>query len=160
MKQLLLVRHAKSDWEAGVLSDHDRPLNNKGHEQAPRIANQLLQQNISIDTFISSTALRAFTTATYFANAYQLSNEQIIKEPSLYNAPIENYEQLIPTINNKYQTVALFAHNPGITHMANSMAKNRILEMPTCGVFIVQATCNSWKDFLKTPKLSMQFIFP
>lgn len=160
MKQLLLVRHAKSDWEARVLTDHDRPLNKKGHLQAPAIAQQFLRQNILIDAFISSTAVRAFTTANYFAEAYKIPSTQIITEPNLYNAPIQNYHQIIPTINNKYNSIALFAHNPGITQIANSFSKKTILEMPTCGVCIVQANCKTWKEFLDAPKELVQFIFP
>jgi phosphohistidine phosphatase len=159
MKQLLLVRHAKSDWESGALTDHDRPLNTKGYHQAQKMPQILLQQQITIDSLISSTAVRAYTTASYFAKAIGIKESNIQKEPSLYNAPLETYRLLIPKINDSANSVALFAHNPGITHIANLLSKNKIFEMPTCGVCIVQANCSNWEDFLEASKLYTQFLF-
>lgn len=159
MKQLLLVRHAKSDWEAGVLTDHERPLNTKGHSQAQTMPQILLQKNILVDVLITSTAVRAYTTATYFAKAFDIPESSIVKEANLYNAPLDNYSQIISQLNNKANSIALFAHNPGITHVANLLSKNKIIEMPTCGVCIVQANCTDWKDFLEAPKLNTQFLF-
>lgn len=160
MKQLVLIRHAKSDWDAGIFSDHERTLNAKGHSQAQEVAQQLFKTNIYLDSFISSTAVRAFTTATYFTEAYQLPSTQIIKESSLYNAPLETYYSLIPTIDDAFNSVALFAHNPGITQIANSLTSYKIIDMPTAGVFICKAHVSNWKDFLKSTKEFVKFIQP
>ena len=44
MKNLLIMRHAKSSWEFTDLSDHDRPLNNRGKRDAPRMGKVLLKR--------------------------------------------------------------------------------------------------------------------
>lgn len=70
MKQLLLVRHAKSDWGNPGLDDFDRPLNERGKKDAPAMAKRIIEKKIKIDAFISSPAKRAAKTAKYFAAAF------------------------------------------------------------------------------------------
>ena len=70
MKTLFLVRHAKSDWPAHV-SDFDRPLSERGHRDAPKMAEFLKSKNVEIDTFVSSPAKRAITTCRYFAEIFE-----------------------------------------------------------------------------------------
>ncbi|MGC5317030.1 SixA phosphatase family protein, partial [Escherichia coli] len=67
MKQLIIVRHAKSSWANIGMSDFERPLNERGNRDAPEMANRLINRNVAIDAFVSSTANRALTTAIYFA---------------------------------------------------------------------------------------------
>ena len=59
MRQLLLIRHAKSDWGDFSLPDFDRPLNERGKRDAPVMAQRLLDKKITIDAFVSSPAKRA-----------------------------------------------------------------------------------------------------
>ena len=59
MKTLLILRHAKSSWKDSSLTDHDRPLNKRGKQDAPRMGKFLLQQGLTPDRIISSTAKRA-----------------------------------------------------------------------------------------------------
>jgi phosphohistidine phosphatase len=70
MKSILLVRHAKSSWDSPTMQDFDRPLNDRGNRDAPMMANRLLERKAGIDIFVTSTAVRALTTAKYFIKAY------------------------------------------------------------------------------------------
>jgi phosphohistidine phosphatase len=63
MKTLLLMRHAKSDWEADYGADHDRPLNRRGAKSAKLMGRVLAEEGLVPGHVISSTALRARTTA-------------------------------------------------------------------------------------------------
>ncbi len=45
-KQLFIIRHAKSDWDDPKLSDHDRPLNKRGHKNAPEMARRLVKKHL------------------------------------------------------------------------------------------------------------------
>ena len=67
MKQLIIVRHGKSDWENYNLTDFDRPLNSRGHKNAPVMVERLVNQGLFPEVIVSSPALRAITTANYFA---------------------------------------------------------------------------------------------
>lgn len=147
MKSLLLIRHAKSSWDTPSQKDFDRPLNDRGHHDAPAMAERLLDKHIKIDAFISSTAKRALSTAKYFAKAYEKKEHDIIKAAALYEAPYDVFYDVISKVEDKYDAIAIFAHNPGITAFANYLTKTRIDNMPTCGIFAIQANIKSWSAF-------------
>jgi len=147
MKQLLIIRHAKSSWENLLQKDFNRTLNERGMKDAPAMAKRLLTKGIEIDQFVSSPAVRAFTTATFFAEAYGKKAKHIIQIPELYHASEEVFYKTISNFNDTFKTVALFSHNPGITDFVNSLTDARIDNMPTCGVFAVKASISKWKDF-------------
>jgi len=79
MKSVIIIRHAKSSWDNIIHSDFDRQLNERGHHDAPMMADRLLDKKIKIDAFISSPAKRAITTAAYFAQAFDVNENSIIK---------------------------------------------------------------------------------
>ncbi len=159
MKTVLLIRHAKSSWDNTVLKDFDRPLNDRGLRDAPLMAKRLLDKNINIDAFISSPALRAITTCTLFAKAYN-NEKNIITFKDLYNAPSQIFARAIKKTDDKFDTIAIFAHNPGITDFANSLTGARIDDMPTCAIFAVKTAAEHWADFENSLKQFWFFDYP
>lgn len=160
MKQLLIIRHAKSSWDFTALSDFDRQLNERGHNNAPMMAKRLLDKHVTIDAFVSSTAVRALTTATYFAKTYQLTAETIVRLDELYNASSNTILKVVSSLHQKIDTAALFAHNPGVTDFANTLTQTQIDDMPTCGIFAVKVHCNKWTDFKDAKKAFWFFDYP
>lgn len=151
-KTLLLVRHAKSDWGNLSLSDFDRPLNERGLRDAPRMAQHLIEKGIAIDAFIASPAKRAKKTAQIFAQAYQRDKDNIIYHTALYLAPPTVFFDVISETDNQYNSIAVFSHNNGLTDFANLLTPTRIDELPTCGVFAVSVATDNWADFLHADK--------
>ncbi|MEI6185009.1 MAG: histidine phosphatase family protein [Bacteroidota bacterium] len=147
MKQLFIIRHAKSSWDNMLQKDFDRTLNERGMRDAPAMAKRLVDKGIIIDKFVSSTAVRAFTTATFFAKAYHQKESDIIAVPELYHAGEEVFYKTIRGLDNSLNSVALFSHNPGITYFVNTLTNSRIDEMPTCGIFAIQTPIEKWEDF-------------
>ncbi len=161
MKTVLLIRHAKSSWDDASLSDFDRPLNARGTKDADSMSQRLKKQVASIDIFLSSPAKRAKTTAEKFAAAYKAGTDQLIFDKGLYLAPESFFYACINDINDGLDTVAIFAHNPGITDFANSLAtKVKTDNIPTCGIFAVSININKWKDFETAPKELLFFDYP
>ena len=163
MKQLLLIRHAKSSWDITVSKDFDRELNDRGHRDAPEMAKRLLKKKVSIDAFVSSTAVRAFTTAVYFADAYEKEGYKsldVIGVPKLYQAEPFVFEKVITGLDDALDTVAVFSHNPGITEFVNGLTTARIDDMPTCGIFAIKIETDNWKDFLSAKKSFLFFDYP
>lgn len=156
MKTLLVVRHAKSSWADPGTSDLQRPLNNRGKKDAPEMAKRLRKRGIEIDLFLSSPALRAYTTAQYFADAYKVNKKNIVIAEKLYDAPSENFYEVVAALSDEYKTVILFSHNPGITDFVNTLSDVHIDDMPTCAVYAVSADIHKWSDFKKEDK---QFLF-
>ncbi len=160
MKILFLIRHAKAET-AFTLNDFERPLNERGKADAPMMAKRLLQKKIKIDAFISSPAKRAKKTAELFSAAYGLGDEDIIYVSALYQAPPEIFFEVISHLDEPFNSVAIFAHNPGITHLAQELVPEIKLDnMPTCAVLAVQADIPSWSAFAKSKKEFLFFDYP
>ena len=160
MKQLLLIRHAKSSWNDPSQNDVDRPLNKRGKKDAPKMAERLLDKKIKIDAFLSSPAERALDTCIYFAKAYDVKKKEIIQIPELYNAQVENFYKVVSEVDNSFDAIALFSHNPGITEFVNELTDVHIDDMPTCSIFAVKADIKKWEEFTEGEKLFWFFDYP
>ncbi len=143
-KQLLLVRHAKSDWDNLKLSDFDRPLNSRGERDAPEMARRLLNKNAIPEQIVSSPAVRALTTARYFAKELGIEESEIVKEPNIYDALTFTLMDVINSLDNSYSFTALFGHNPGITSVVDNLCKTNFYDIPTCGMALIQFPFDDW----------------
>ncbi|HEY9363824.1 MAG TPA: histidine phosphatase family protein [Chitinophagaceae bacterium] len=160
MKQLILIRHAKSSWAMPAMEDIDRPLNDRGKKDAPVMAKRLLEKKINIDAFISSPAKRAKKTARLFTKEFGVDKKEIILSDELYMASTDAFYQVIENTKNKFETIAVFSHNPGITAFANLLTNLRIDNMPTCSVFAVKIAIDKWSDFRQARKEFWLFDYP
>lgn len=124
------------------------------------MAKRLLDKNIKINLFISSSANRALTTAGYFADAYGISQSKIQQVRKLYHAHPPIFYEVIKSIPDEVETAALFSHNPGITEFVNDLITGKIDNMPTCGIFGVSADITKWKDFAGAKKTFWFFDYP
>ncbi len=161
MKSLYIVRHAKSSWGDFTQPDFERPLNDRGKKDAPAMAKRLLDAGIKIDRFISSPAKRAHKTCKLFCEQYKRDEQDIKLVPELYHAASSTFYEVVSAIPDKYNSAAIFSHNPGITDFVNSLGlKVQIDNMPTCAVFGVQLSAESWKDFATGEKEYLFFQYP
>lgn len=134
MFELILVRHAKSDWSDPGLSDHDRPLNARGAANAPMMARRLADAlgDQRVDRIISSTALRARRTAAEFGSALDVDVEL---ERGLYMASADIlFETALSRGGSSASTLLLVAHDPGMSVLAHRLSDGGIEHMPTCAV--------------------------
>lgn len=160
MKTLLIIRHAKAE-SAFTLNDFERPLNERGKKDAPAMAKRLLDKKITIDAFISSPAKRAKKTAELFCETLVGKEEDVILVSALYHAPPSVFYEVIKNTSDDFNTIAIFAHNPGISDFVNELTKAvQIDNMPTCAVFAVQTDIGQWKDFAKAKKEFLFFDYP
>ncbi|MEI9955311.1 MAG: histidine phosphatase family protein [Ferruginibacter sp.] len=152
MKTLLIIRHAKSD-QSFFGNDFERPLNERGKKNAPEMAKRLADKNIAIDAFVASPAKRTKKTAEIFCETYKQDVEDIIFISALYHAPAREFYDVINGLDDSFNNVAIFAHNPGISYFVNDLVKDvRIDNMPTCAVYALQIDIDQWKDFAKGKK--------
>jgi phosphohistidine phosphatase len=161
LKTLILVRHAKSSWDDPTLPDFDRPLNDRGKKDAPKMAKRLADKKINIDAFISSPAKRAKKTAELFIKEFDRDENEIILFPSLYHADVNDFYEAISVVDDKFKSIAVFSHNPGITSFANKLVEKAQLDnMPTSSVFAVKADIKNWSDFKDAKKEFWFFDYP
>ena len=148
MRKLTLIRHAKSSWEDISLSDHDRPLNKRGKRDAPFMAQLMASRGWRPDRLISSTAVRARTTAFEFAEALNIAEGDVLLREQIYEASSASLINLIAGLDNQWSEVALFGHNPTFTMVANLFYRNDFLDnLPTCGIVEIEAPAvTDWTD--------------
>ena len=114
VKKLYLVRHAKASNSAA--SDFQRPLTAEGERLARHLGKWIDQQEIVIDLIISSTALRAKTTAELINESLGKSN--IKQDQELYEASVRTFLRSVNAISDEYGNAMMVAHNPAITYLA------------------------------------------
>lgn len=160
MKQLLLVRHGKSEWGNSHLSDFNRPLNARGHRNAPEMATRILEKKEVPQLLVSSPALRAITTATHFAQTWGIPANQILQVPSIYEANTTALLKVVNGLDNQYDHIAIFGHNPGFTDFANYLSNANIYNIPTCGTVIMEFPTENWAEISHHSGKLLTFDFP
>ncbi|MFC6268255.1 SixA phosphatase family protein [Frigoriflavimonas asaccharolytica] len=155
MKTLILVRHAKSDWQFPI-PDFERPLNERGLKNAPKMAEFLFRKNISIDQMITSSANRAKSTCEFFAEKYQINFSETRE---LYHANERQFLKVITNADENSQSLAIFSHNNSISEFANSLCGTDLI-FKTCGVAIFTINSETWAEFEFAAKEFMQYYSP
>lgn len=146
MKTLYLLRHAKSSWEFDNLSDHDRPLNNRGRNDAPLMGEQLARRNITPDLIVSSPAVRALTTATLVAKEIDYPLEKIVVKERVYHADQKQLLEVIRETPPEVEELLLVGHNDGLTDLANFLSPTPLDNVPTAGVVSLSFDVSSWRQ--------------
>ena len=159
MKTIIIIRHAKSSWDDHTITDFDRPLNDRGKHDAPIMAERLLKKQPDIEAFISSPAKRARKTAAIFAKAYGLEKEDVQLKDALYHASENVFYDIIGKLPESVKTIAVFAHNPGLTDFVNTLTEVRVDNVPTCGLFAVTAE-GDWQSFKTGRRKFLFFDYP
>jgi phosphohistidine phosphatase len=111
VKQLLVMRHAKSDWRAGGTSDHERPLNRRGVASAKVMGTTLARIGLEPELVVTSTAVRAHTTATLAADAGGWSSP-IVTDPRLYDSYVDGVLTVIAETPEHVARLMVVGHQP------------------------------------------------
>ena len=159
MKELFLVRHAKSSWKDYSLADIERPLNKRGKRDAPFMGNKLNEKGAAPGLLLSSTAERAKITAQKIAGAINYPVNKIKYDKTIYEASMRDLLGLLHNFNNANHSVMLFGHNPGLTSLNNFLADKYIDNIPTCGAVKIQFDCD-WDKIEGRSGKQIFFIYP
>lgn len=157
MKNLIVIRHAKSSWDA-PLKDIDRPLDNRGIKDAHLVATKALSFLPKTFLVYSSTAKRASETAIIFAQNFLYPIENIVFKEELYTFDGNNLERIVKSLNDKYDNVILFGHNEAITNFVNKFGDIFIENVPTSGLVLLKFDLDSWQ-FIDKGK-TIKTVFP
>lgn len=154
MIQLVLARHAKSDWADEGLDDHDRPLNDRGRRDAPAMARTVLRRGVRPEVLLSSTALRARTTAEAFADEFDV---EVTERADLYLA--DPPRLLAAARETGAAEVMVVAHDPGMSALVSRLA-DRDVRMVTCAVAIFTWHDGDWDDVDATAPDEFELLTP
>lgn len=142
MKQLLLIRHAKSSWADPGQADINRPLNERGKRDAPDMALRI-SKLATPDGFLVSTAQRTRETMELFKPFFDSS--EIAFESSIYEASVPNLLSAVCALPNHWNIAAMVGHNPGMSSLVAYLT-GQYVDMPTCAVACINLNIDSWAE--------------
>jgi len=149
MKNLLIMRHAKSDWNSPSKSDFDRPLNNRGLESAPLMGRELIHKKRIPQLIISSPALRAKTTAELLADVIGYK-QAILFEENFYFGYIDEIIQLVRKTDNSINRLMIVGHNPTLEYLLEELLIQRVAySFPTAAIASINFDVEKWEAVSK-----------
>jgi phosphohistidine phosphatase len=144
MKTLLLMRHAKSSWKDGNLSDHERPLNKRGQRDAPAMGARLRGLPQPPQAILASTAVRARATAAAVAEALAFEGE-VALVPGFYSEAPEAYFAALQRLPAAVNVVLIIAHNPSLEEMLSTLT-GEAETMSTAAIAHVSLPIQAWTE--------------
>ena len=148
MKTLLILRHAKSSWAVDGMPDHERPLNDRGKRDAPRMGQLLKEVELVPDAVYCSTAKRARKTATKVAKHCGFVGEIDFRE-SLYLAEPDAYIDVLCSQSDDVERAMVVGHNPGLEELVEVLTgQDEIL--PTAALVHLNLPIGRWQELEKT----------
>lgn len=158
MKLLFLVRHAKSSWEEPTLDDHDRPLSERGRRNGPEMVHRLNAWQTGPQLILTSPALRAVTTAEYFAAGLH-SHPRLEVCPELYAESAKEVLAVIQAVPPQIEYLMVVGHNPAINELVDQLGLH-VENVPTCGVVVFGLEVDSWQAVCHKQVGAIYFDYP
>ena len=166
MLRLMLLRHAKSNWPAGV-ADRDRPLAARGREAAPLMGGYLAQELLLPDLVLISPARRTVETWELVAPMLP-ENPATQYEPRIYEARTSALLDVVQETAPVVKTLLMIGHNPGFEDLAQSLtghgdryaAARMSQKYPTCGLAVLDFAIEDWRDVAERGGRLDRFVTP
>lgn len=145
MRTLLLLRHAKSDWEAPSGGDHERPLNRRGRKAAALVGVFLARAGAVPDLVLTSSAVRARTTVERAAESGRWPSKIEIA-PALYEATPEAVLAEVRRQPDEAQTLLLAGHEPTWSALVSLLIGGGEIRLPTAAVAAIEFDTDAWES--------------
>jgi len=144
VKTLLLMRHAKSNWDDASLRDFDRPLAERGRRDAPRMARALVALDSAPDFIVSSPAARARETIEAVRSEGQLI-APLEFDQDIYDASTAALMRIVRRLPSGHRRVLMVGHNPGFEDLLTRLTGERG-RMPTAAIACIEFQVDRWDD--------------
>ncbi|WP_298844971.1 histidine phosphatase family protein [uncultured Roseobacter sp.] len=160
MRRLILMRHAKSDWHCGGLSDHDRPLNKRGRRSADAMGAWLRNEGYLPDQVLCSSAQRTRETL----ERLQLTGEpDITFHRALYLAHASAMLDSLRAADGR--CVLMLGHNHGLADLAHALVSqppdhDRFDDYPTAATLVCDFEGDQWKETGQHSGRPVSFVVP
>ena len=167
MKQLLILRHAKSDWKTSFESDHERPLAKRGIGAARLMGRFLTKLELEPDLILSSTAVRARRTAELAAESGGWSCSTMLCE-EFYGSSPTAVLSVIQAQEADHSRLLLTGHEPTWSDLVGTLTGGGAPRMPTAAMAKIDLPIDDWTDlrvgqgtlsWLVSPKLLLALDF-
>jgi phosphohistidine phosphatase len=153
MKTLLILRHAKAAPKDPNISDHDRPLDKVGKDDALHMGKLIKDKGMIPSLIISSTALRAKTTAELVAKGCSYQGD-IVLNHSLYEAKPKDYLSILETLSDIYGSVLIVGHNPTVEDTIQMLTDSSdVRAITSCALAHFSLQIEKWSDLSNNGKI-------
>lgn len=170
MKRLVLLRHAKSSWDAPVSRDFDRPLSKRGKRAGKAMGRYLLAQKITWDVMLVSPALRTMETVERLEVGYGKALDPLYDD-RLYMASTNQLLAMVRGLDDEgVSSAVIVGHNPGIQGLALALtpggddadkARARLdAKFPTAALAVLEFSAKRWADIAPGSGALERFIKP
>jgi phosphohistidine phosphatase len=151
MRRLMLLRHAKSDWATPGARDHDRPLNPRGRDAAPKMGAYMVRHALVPELILASTAVRVRETLDHMLPAFTTA-PKVVHDKRLYDAEADALLAVIKETARPVHSLLLVGHNPGLAELAALLmasgdveTRQRLIEkFPTTGLAVIDFPLDDW----------------
>ena len=159
MKIVYIIRHAKSDWSIDGQKDIDRPLSARGYNDAHNVGKVMKGKGQIPQIIIRSPAIRALTTALILAEELGYPKSEIRIAPLLYDTDTHEYERVLGSLDDSFESVAIFGHNPIVSDLSSFWAR-KLINMPTCAVVQFRVLTDKWSQLSKENVEFVELLVP
>ena len=145
MKNIIILRHAKSDWSDSTLDDFDRPLNKRGKKAAPLMGKILALSQVPVNLVLSSPANRAKNTALLALE--ELDYDVPVKwVEDFYHGDTSSFLDTIKELDDSIETIMVVGHNPGLENLIEDLvsAGSLQIKLPTAGLVFIECSSPTW----------------
>ncbi|MDD3303205.1 MAG: histidine phosphatase family protein [Candidatus Gracilibacteria bacterium] len=164
MKTLILIRHAKSDWDNRDIIDFERVLSKRGIKEIEFVGKILKKLDLKTDLILCSSAIRTRETLEGIWQEIDANNKKIEYVKGVYDnhmaLNMDYYLELLGNIDDKNDTVAMVGHNTFITNLLRQITGNEYISMETLGIAIINFDINNWRNISKTRGTLVFFLSP
>lgn len=141
------MRHAKSSWDDSSLRDFDRPLNQRGNRDAPRMGRYLSELNLVPDQIVSSPAKRAQSTIKLASVEMGFEADSIVWNEDLYFRGGRAYLDVIRSMDIKSQIVMTVGHYPMVDEIVAILTgKLTVKHFATATIACLETKVKNWNE--------------
>ena len=160
MKQLYLLRHGKSSWDQPRLDDFERPLNKRGHRDAPVMGKVMAGLKLMPDLIITSPAVRAAFNARIVAAEIGFPESKLQYDNRVYEASVNMLLKILCAVDQHVNTLLLVGHNPGLTDLVDYLSDKKIENLQTTGLYGMELGVDNWPDVSEGSGKYILYDFP
>ncbi len=159
-RYLYLLRHAESNSKKLNEIDKERSLSSRGVKEALMMGAYLFKKKTPLNIIMSSSALRALTTASLIIDSLKIDSDKISPQDDLYEASPRTFRQFVSQLDDDHQHVMCVAHNPTISYMAEFFTASEIGDMAPGGLCIIKFNIDSWNGVSQGNGELERYLFP
>ncbi|HMR46485.1 MAG TPA: hypothetical protein PKC85_06890 [Bacteroidia bacterium] len=145
-KSIFLIRHSKATREYSKINDSDRPLTEKGCHDTEKMSLILKAHTSSVDLILTSTAVRAYSSALIYCKHLDYHPNNIKLEKNLYMTGSKDMLAILKNLDERVNSIIMIAHNPGLERLVKLLTGMENLHFATSGLAMIESKFNNWRE--------------